>query len=101
MNSSVPQADEDNLRQRLRPGNRGEVMSPEAAHATAQWFAGSIGPGFQVFLASGLVTAALYSELARLYDVRSDQGGAWLDALVRYSLWQSPSTGDESPETGT
>jgi len=105
--NQVPQGDEDLLRQRLPHDARGAVMSPEAARSTAHWFARAIGPGFKTFLASGLVTSEFYRELTYLYDVRTEYGGRWLDALVRYSLWQPlaesepPETGADSPETPT
>jgi hypothetical protein len=94
----VSNGDEDLLRQRLPQVPRGEVISPEAARTLALWFARCNGPGFKIFLASGLVTPLLYRELTYLYDVRTAQGGEWLDALVRYSLWQPLSQLQAPPE---
>jgi hypothetical protein len=87
--SSLPSGDEDLLRQRLSAAAaRGEVISGETAQAIATWFARAIGPGFRTFLASGLVTPQFYRELTYLYDQRQPEVANWLDALVRYSLWQ-------------
>lgn len=103
--TQVPQGDEDLLRQRLPQGPRGEVISAEAARMIARWFARANGPGFETFLTAGLVTSHFYRELTYLYDVRTRRGGQWLDALVRYSLWQPlaesdpPESDEPSPET--
>jgi hypothetical protein len=90
--------DEDLLRARLPQAPKGEVISPEAARTLAQWFARCSGPGFRIFLASGLVTPQLYRELTYFYDVRTARGGEWLDVLVRYSLWQPIARVQEPPE---
>lgn len=94
--NQVPNGNEDLLRQRLPNTARGEVISGETAQAIAQWFARAIGPGFRSFLASGLVTPQFYRELTYLYDQRRPEVAGWLDALVRYSLWQPMAdTGDD------
>jgi hypothetical protein len=93
----IPNGDEDLLRARLPQAPHGEVISGEAARTIAQWFARSIGPGFKTFLASGLVTPQFYRELTYLYDVRAPLSGEWLDALVRYSLWQPLAQVEEPP----
>jgi len=85
----IPSGDEELLREHIASaGDRGEVISDQAAQAIAKWFARAIGPGFQGFLVGGLVSREFYRELGYLYDQRRPEIEHWLNALVRYSLRQ-------------
>ncbi|MEV8440815.1 hypothetical protein AB0425_25850 [Actinosynnema sp. NPDC051121] len=67
---------------------RGQPISYQTAHELASWFTDACGPGFHTFLASGLVSSQLHSELTRLYDLRSDEAGQWLAKLTQFVLAQ-------------
>jgi hypothetical protein len=96
----TPTGDEELLRQRIaRAEVHGRVVSGQTAQVIARWFARAIGPGFQVFLTSGLVTREFYRELAHLYDQRRPEVEHWLNTLVRYSL-QQPTVDSENGRNG-
>jgi hypothetical protein len=81
--------DEELLRRRVASAaTRGRAIGDRTAQTIAGWLSQANGPGFRIFLATGLVTPELYTELARLYDLRRPEVEQWLDALVRYSLRQ-------------
>ncbi len=81
--------DEARLRDQLtRARLRGRPISRKTAHELADWMTEAIGPGFKIFLTTGAVTSQLYSELGRLYDLRSDEAEQWLGNLTRFVLEQ-------------
>jgi hypothetical protein len=66
----------------------GRIIGHKTAHELAVWFAEAIGPGFEVFLATGAVTGPLYTELTRLYDLRNPEAEHWLNNLSRFVVRQ-------------
>jgi hypothetical protein len=66
----------------------GRIIGHKTAHELATWFAEAIGPGFEVFLATGAVTGPLYTELTRLYDLRNPEAEHWLNNLSRFVVRQ-------------
>ncbi len=81
--------DETRLRDQLaRARLRGRPISRGTAHELASWMAEAIGPGFKTFLTTGAVPSQLYSELGRLYDLRSAEAEQWLGNLTRFVLEQ-------------
>jgi hypothetical protein len=85
----IPTPEEDRLRQQIAAAElRGQIITDATAHDLAVWLAGTAGPGFNAFVTTALVTADLYTELTRLYDVRRAESERWLDALTRYLVHQ-------------
>jgi hypothetical protein len=81
--------DDARLREHLaRARRRGRLIGHKTARELAAWFADAIGPGFATFIATGTVTGHLYTELARLYDLRQPEVEQWLDNLTRFVVAQ-------------
>ena len=66
-----------------RPTGRGRVISAKTAQQIAAKLTDDARPALRVFAATGVVTPELYTELARLYDLRRPEVERWLDALMR------------------
>lgn len=95
--------DETRLRDQLaRARLTGQPISHRTARELASWMAEAIGPGFRTFLTTGAVTSQFYSELGRLYDLRSDEAEQWLGNLTRFVLEQPlmPTRGRSRKEPG-
>lgn len=81
--------DQARLREHLtRAKLRGRVISHRTAREVASWYAEAVGPGLRTFVATGVVTGRLYTELGRLYDFREPEIERWLDNLTRFVLTQ-------------
>lgn len=84
-----PLPDDQRLREHLAEAHlRGRPIGHKTALELAHWFAESVGPGFEIFLTTGAVTGRLYTELGRLYDLRTDESKQWLDNLSRFVVHQ-------------
>lgn len=84
--------DQDRLKQQLAPTEHGRIITDRTARELATWLTRTAGPGFEVFLNTGVVTPELFAELAGFYDLRQPEVERWLDALTRYVFRQHAMT---------